>query len=180
MTKMESNRLEDLVIHALEWANEVSQQVANDLIGGMGITSDELAAVGYDADNFPSLHRAAGIEEIRAFGIKWDVDEEGDSNYLPTNIVIPESVKPSISDWFSDEYGFCHDGYKLVCLTGDDLKEEEEKLKRAIHQAGVDAAEEFLGHPLDSDAIDIWSEMNDCLSQMPDEEYLNYLVKYCC
>ena len=64
-------------------------------------------------------------------------------------------------------------------MTSDNLKDEEEKLKRAICDAGVNAIEEFLGHPLEDNSTDIESEMNDALTQIPDDEYLQYLAKYC-
>ena len=174
-----SQRLEEIVTNALEWAIEVDEQIANDLVRGMGITSDELDAIGYDVDNFSSLHRATGIEEIRAVNIQWDADEDDDISDIPTSVVIPEDITKSISDWLSDEYYFCHAGYEIVCLSGDDLKEEEEVLKKTVIRAGEDAVEDFLGHPLDSCADDdMWSEMNDCIVGMPDEEYLKYLEKY--
>jgi len=53
-----SERLEECVINAIEWGLEVSEQVACDLVGGMGITSDELDALGYDENEFPNLHQA--------------------------------------------------------------------------------------------------------------------------
>lgn len=127
-------------------------------------------------------------EQIRAINIEWGMDENED--YLPTNIIVPDEYIPigdydadefteEISDWLSDEYGFCHRGFELVFMTSDDLKNEEEKLKRAICDAGVNAIEEFLGHPLENNSTDIESEMNDVLTQIPDEEYLQYLAKYC-
>ena len=130
------------------------------------------------------------IEQARTTNIMWDVDEDEDNSDLPTTVVIPDEyildsecdkdeLSEEISDWLSNEYGFCHEGFRLIYLTGEDLKEEEEKLKRSIYDAGVNAVEEFLGHALDDDTIDIWSEMNDCLAQMPDEEYLKYLDRYC-
>jgi len=53
-----SERLEECVINAIEWGLEVSDQVAHDLIRGMGITSDELYVLGYDENEFPNLHQA--------------------------------------------------------------------------------------------------------------------------
>lgn len=53
-----SERLEELVIQALEWSIECSEQITHDLIGGMSITSDELELIGYDKENFPSMHKA--------------------------------------------------------------------------------------------------------------------------
>lgn len=59
---------------------------------------------------------------MRAVNIKWDVDELGDLEYLPTEVEIPsylitddiDDSLEDISDWLSDEYGFCHDGFELV------------------------------------------------------------------
>ena len=129
-------------------------------------------------------------EQIRAINIEWDTDENED--HLPINVIVPDEYIPigdydadefaeEISDWLSDEYEFCHKGFELVFMTSDDLKEEEEKLKRAIYDAGVNAIEEFLGHSLENDSTDtdIESEMDDALTNIPDEEYLQYLAKYC-
>ncbi len=55
----EFNRYESLIINALEWSINVSEQSTSDLIHAMGITSDELSAIGYDEDNFPKMHRWA-------------------------------------------------------------------------------------------------------------------------
>lgn len=53
--------------------------------------------------------------------IKWDVDEERDLEQLPTELEIPIEVEEeelsdddceyAISEYLSDEYGFCHDGF---------------------------------------------------------------------
>ena len=50
------DRYETLIINALEWAINVSEQATCDLIRAMGITSEELSAIGYDEDNFPKMH----------------------------------------------------------------------------------------------------------------------------
>ena len=58
---------------------------------------------------------------MKATNIKWDVDELEDLEYLPTEVEIPsylitdeDDLLDDISDWLSDEYGFCHDGFELV------------------------------------------------------------------
>lgn len=52
---------------------------------------------------------------MKAINIKWDVDELEDLEYLPTEIEIPEGMtdEEEISDYISDETGFCHNGYEL-------------------------------------------------------------------
>ena len=47
--------------------------------------------------------------------IKWDVDNEEDLEFLPTEIEIPDGMndEDEISDYLSDFSGFCHKGFKL-------------------------------------------------------------------
>lgn len=63
---------------------------------------------------------------MKATNIKWDTD--GDMEVfesLPTEVEIPDNFLegydgtnfdtyyPDISDWLSDEYGFCHFGFDI-------------------------------------------------------------------
>lgn len=57
---MENERLETLLINAIEHAIDVSEQYTHDIIRAIGITSDELESIGYDKENFPMLHTWAG------------------------------------------------------------------------------------------------------------------------
>ena len=60
---------------------------------------------------------------MKALNIKWDVTD-GDINVLnelPKEIEIPDylvtdedDLLDKVSDWLSDEYGFCHFGFELV------------------------------------------------------------------
>ena len=60
---------------------------------------------------------------LKAINIKWDTD--GDMELLeelPTEVEIPDylitddedDLLDDVSDWLSDEYGFCHDAFELV------------------------------------------------------------------
>lgn len=54
---------------------------------------------------------------MKAIKIKWDTD--GDMEVLeklPTEMELPDSMtdENEISDWLSDQTGFCHDGFCLV------------------------------------------------------------------
>lgn len=54
---------------------------------------------------------------MKAVNIKWDTD--GDDKLfqiLPTEMEIPEDMtdEDEISDWLSNETGFCHFGFSLV------------------------------------------------------------------
>lgn len=63
---------------------------------------------------------------LKAINIKWDTDGDKEVlNELPTEMIIPdeleelykkdrEYVLEEISDWLSDETGFCHNGFEIV------------------------------------------------------------------
>ena len=53
---------------------------------------------------------------MRAINIIWYVDYEEDLENLPTEIDIPNGMtdEEEISDYITDETGFCHCGFELV------------------------------------------------------------------
>ena len=54
---------------------------------------------------------------MKAINIRWDTDGDMELLYeLPTEIEIPEDMtdEDEISDYLSDEIGFCHYGFELV------------------------------------------------------------------
>lgn len=62
---------------------------------------------------------------LKAINIKWDTDRDMEVlNELPTEMIIPNELEElykkdreyaleEISDWLSDETGFCHDGFEV-------------------------------------------------------------------
>lgn len=62
---------------------------------------------------------------LKAINIKWDTDGDKEVfNELPTEIIVPDELEEmykkdkeyaleEISDWLSDETGFCHAGFEL-------------------------------------------------------------------
>ena len=62
---------------------------------------------------------------LKAINIKWDTDGDKEVlNELPTEMIIPDELEEmykkdkeyaleEISDWLSDETGFCHDGFEI-------------------------------------------------------------------
>lgn len=73
---------------------------------------------------------------LKAINIKWDTDGDMEVlNELPMEMIIPDKLEEmykkdkeyaldEISDWLSDETGFCHDGFEIKKeLTKEDLKE---------------------------------------------------------
>lgn len=65
---------------------------------------------------------------LKAINIKWDTDGDMEVlNELPTELIIPDDLEElykrkedreyaleEISDWISDEIGFCHAGFEVV------------------------------------------------------------------
>ena len=63
---------------------------------------------------------------LKAINIKWDTDGDMEVfDELPTEMIIPNELEElykkdreyaleEISDWLSDETGFCHDGFEVV------------------------------------------------------------------
>lgn len=68
---------------------------------------------------------------MKAINIKWDVTDGAEDmtqekineilDSLPTEIEVPnylgddeDEFLDNVSDWLSDEFGFCHDGFELV------------------------------------------------------------------
>lgn len=52
-----------------------------------------------------------------AKNIKWDTDGNSELlDILPKEVVLPNSItdEDEISDWLSDEYGFCHLGFDIA------------------------------------------------------------------
>lgn len=74
---------------------------------------------------------------LKAINIKWDTDGDKEVlNELPTEMIIPNELEElykkdreyaleEISDWLSDETGFCHDGFKVVMeITKESVENE--------------------------------------------------------
>lgn len=54
---------------------------------------------------------------MKAINIKWDTDGDMEVlNQLPTEMEIPEGItdEEEMSDYLSDETGFCHYGFDIV------------------------------------------------------------------
>ena len=51
---------------------------------------------------------------IKATNIKWDIDYD-DNGFLPTEVEISTGMTDAeeISDWLSNEFGYCHEGFYL-------------------------------------------------------------------
>ena len=45
---MDKKRLEELLIKALEWTSNCSEQMTKDMISAIGITNNELDEIGYE------------------------------------------------------------------------------------------------------------------------------------
>ena len=79
-----------------------------------------------------TYHKEKEKKMLKAVDIKCDVTDDGIDESddeaceilesLPTEMNIPEGMTDpdEISDWLSDETGFCHDGFRLVDQDGND------------------------------------------------------------
>lgn len=51
---------------------------------------------------------------MKAVDIEWDVDDESDLEFLPTEIEIPDDIdEDDIEYYISDITGYCHKGFVL-------------------------------------------------------------------
>lgn len=73
---------------------------------------------------------------LKAINIKWDTDgDEEVLQDLPTEMIIPEWLEEEydpddpyneeISDWLSEEIGFCHYGFEIVKAITEESVEED-------------------------------------------------------
>lgn len=90
-----------------------------------GVVDEPGGEVFHGCDNCLSDAYLMEVDEetnihLYACNIDWDIDEEDDdgSITLPQEIQIPDDIDQSdddaISDWLSDEFGFCHKGFELI------------------------------------------------------------------
>lgn len=80
-----------------------------------------------------TYHKEKEKKMLKAVDIKWDVTDDGIDESddeaceilesLPTEMDIPEGMTDpdEISDWLSDETGFCHYSFRLVDQDGNDV-----------------------------------------------------------
>ena len=52
---------------------------------------------------------------MKATNIKWDVDNQEDLEFLPTEIILPDGMvdEDEVSDYISEISGYCHNGFVL-------------------------------------------------------------------
>lgn len=72
-----------------------------------------------DGDDYLDLQRPGNAVELikakphKAYRIKWDTDGASLKECgLPTSVIVPFYMdEDEVSDWLSDTFGFCHDGF---------------------------------------------------------------------
>lgn len=83
---------------------------------------------------------------MKATNIKWDTDGNKKTlRYLPKKMEIPSGMYDldDISDYLSDETGFCHDGF-FIEYDKDDVKEYLESHLEENDLGGVEITEEDI------------------------------------
>lgn len=118
---------------------------------------------------------AVGLKEI--IGLGFDEFLDLISTRLANNFCLLE-VRYKVVDTLENERIVLHvsgDVSEILELT----EEMAEELKKSIFEAGVNAMEEFLRHPLTypSDE-DMMEAMDEVFEQMPDKEQLRFYRKY--
>ncbi|MBP3469833.1 MAG: hypothetical protein J6K26_09995, partial [Lachnospiraceae bacterium] len=118
---------------------------------------------------------AVGLKEI--IGLGFDEFLDLISTRLANNFCLLE-VRYKVVDTLENERIVLHvsgDVSEILELT----EEMAEELKKSIFEAGVNAMEEFLAHPLtypsDEDMMEV---MDEVFEQMPEEEQLRFYRKY--
>ena len=68
--------------------------------------------------------KVLGWKPHKAYRIKWDTDGATYKECgLPTSVIVPFGmVEDEVSDWLSDTYGFCHDGFCTNFETVEDCE----------------------------------------------------------
>ena len=83
---------------------------------------------------------------MKAINIKWDVDNKKDLNYLPKEMEIPNGMtdEDEISDWLSDETGFCHNGFELVEMESKKMKTlNVTMICKAIYNSSIEVPDDM-------------------------------------
>lgn len=91
-----------------------------------------------EMESLDLLFRKDGvIYMLKAINIKWDTDGDMEVfNELPTEIIVPDELEEmykkdkeyaleEISDWLSDEIGFCHAGFEIEKVITKESVENE-------------------------------------------------------
>lgn len=85
------------------------------------------------------LHKEGVLNMLKAINIKWDTDGDTEVlNNLPKEMIIPDYLEEyycfdknnkyateEISDWLSNETGFCHNGFEIVKENTTESVEQE-------------------------------------------------------
>ena len=75
-----------------------------------------------DWESLERYEKYGDTVKVKIFNIEWDMDEDDDA-VLPTEIVNEfdykgdnDELEGTITDWLSDEYGYCHEGddYEII------------------------------------------------------------------
>ena len=81
---------------------------------------------------------------LKAINIKWDTDGDMEAfNELPTEMIIPDELEEmykkdreyaleEISDWLSDETGFCHAGFEIEKAITKKSKRKARPVRRPV------------------------------------------------
>ena len=142
-----SSRAVELIINAIEWAIEVSEDTTRDVLRAMGITEQELKQIGYDGEDFANFRALVENNEITSLNndasdvINNFKNKDEMYNYVIT--LIQENV--ANNEELLDKCRQILDKGAIATLGADVMKTFYEKFKDKIEQRINELGEEYIG-----------------------------------
>lgn len=84
---------------------------------------------------------------MKAINIKWDVDNKKDLNYLPKEMEVPNGMidEEEISDYITNETGFCHNGFELVGIENKKMKTlNVTMICKSVYNSSIEVPKEMI------------------------------------
>lgn len=125
---------------------------------------------------------------LKAINIKWDTD--GDKEVLarlPKEMIIPDYLEreydpndpyaEEISDWLSDEIGFCHEGFEIITIY---VEKEFPKLEECDKETELCKVNTVTREIFDIEKVDTPTDDDGNELEILDREYVTVDgVEYC-
>lgn len=145
--EISSSRAVELIINAIEWAIEVSEDTTRDVLRAMGITEQELKQIGYDGEDFDNFRALVENNEVTSLNndasdvINSFKNKDEMYNYVIT--LIQENV--TNNEELLDKCRQILDKGAIATFGADVMKTFYEKFKDKIEQRINELGEEYIG-----------------------------------
>ena len=118
---MTKERLEEIIDSVLAWGNDHNEEFRECLLNAMGLTNNEIKELDLtdyvkedtENDNLPT--------EITLDRI--DIEDNG------FNVYDDDELEEQLSEYLSDEYGCCHEGFNYDVVWDSFLPDQPRKIK---------------------------------------------------